>query len=241
MPHSPDKPKVVVITGSAGALGTALVSEFSAQRWHVMAGTHKSSGLPVHESVWTMPLDVRSEEQIEKAFDQVVQRWGSLDVLVNNAGITSDASLWEMDETRFQDVVDVNLKGAFFCARAAMRRMIRQHEGHIVNISSFSGRCGARGQANYAAAKAGLFGLTASLAQEAGSRNIRVNAVLPGILKSRMTAELRPEQMETYARANALNRINSVEEVARFVAFLVTMQNASGQIFQLDSRIGSWT
>ena len=241
MPHSADKPKVVVITGSAGALGTALVSEFSAQGWRVVAGTHKSSGSLAHKSVWTMPLDVRSEKQIEETFAQVVQHWGSLDVLVNNAGLTFDASLWEMDEAQFQDVLDVNLKGPFLCARAALRTMIRQRDGHIVNISSFSGRSGARGQTNYAAAKAGLFGLTASLAREAGSRNIRVNAVLPGILKSRMTAQLPPAQMETYARANALNRINSAEEVARFVAFLVTMQNASGQIFQLDSRIGPWT
>src|ERR1044072_2950672 len=105
MPHSPDKPEVGGITGRTGALGTALVSEFSAQGWQVVAGTHQSSGPPVRESVWTMPLDVRSEEQIENAFAQVAQRWGALDVLINNAGITSDASLWEMDDARFQEVV----------------------------------------------------------------------------------------------------------------------------------------
>src|SRR5258707_1076846 len=118
MAHSPDKAKVVVITGSTGALGAALVSEFSTQGWRVVAGTYQSSGPPVSESVWTMPLDVRSEEQIEKAFQQAVQRWGSLDVLVNNAGITADASLCEMDHAQFQDVLAVNLKGAFLCARA---------------------------------------------------------------------------------------------------------------------------
>jgi len=242
MTAAADKPRVVVITGAAGALGSALVSEFSVQGWRVAAGVRNQvSPLPQDNSIWTVPLDVTRSNQIDETFANVVQRWGSVDVLINNAGASADSTLADMSDAEFQDVLNVNLKGAFLCCRSALRPMLRQRDGHIVNISSFSGRAGARGQANYAAAKAGLFGLTTALAQEVGSRNIRVNAVLPGILSSRMTAGLNSGQMEAYARANALNRINSVEEVAKFVAFLVTMQNASGQVFQLDSRIGPWS
>jgi 3-oxoacyl-[acyl-carrier protein] reductase len=119
--------------------------------------------------------------------------------------------------------------------------MLKQRDGHIINISSFSARCGPAGQANYAAAKAGLIGLTTSLAREAGSRNIRVNAVLPGVLPTPMTAGLSEARLRELAAANGLGRLNSAAEVARFIAFLATTQNISGQLFQLDSRIGRWT
>jgi 3-oxoacyl-[acyl-carrier protein] reductase len=107
-------------------------------------------------------------------------------------------------------------------------------------VSSFCGRAGQRGQANYAAAKAGQFGLTTSLARELGSRNVRVNAILPGVLPTKMTASRSPDEMQQFAAANALGRINSVEEVARFIVFLAGTQNISGQLFQLDSRIAPW-
>jgi 3-oxoacyl-[acyl-carrier protein] reductase len=146
-----------------------------------------------------------------------------------------------MAETAWQRVLDVNLKGAFLCSQAVCRRMIKQRDGHIINISSSSGRAGQRGQANYAAAKAGLFGLTTSLAREVGSRNVRVNAVLPGVLPTKMTAKRSEAEMQEFAEANALGRINSLDEVARFVAFLAGTKNISGQLFQLDSRIAPWT
>jgi len=229
-----------VVTGAAGALGQGLVSELSRQGWKVCAGLHRNSSIGEGHDVLILPMDVTNRDQVQGAFNQVLERWGRIDALINNAGTIRDAALWEMTENDFDEVMAVNLRGVYLCSQLALRPMLRQREGHIVNISSFSGRCGARGQSNYAATKAGLFGLTTALAREVGSRNIRVNAVLPGVLESGITAGLKPEHMEAYAQANALNRINSVEEVARFVAFLVTMQNASGQIFQLDSRIASW-
>jgi 3-oxoacyl-[acyl-carrier protein] reductase len=135
----------------------------------------------------------------------------------------------------------VHLKGAFLCSQAVLRPMLKQRDGHILNVASFSARTGNRGQANYAAAKAGLLGLTTSLAKEVGSRNVRVNAILPGVLPTPMTASLTPEQLETFATANALGRLNDPAEVARFAAFLAGTQNISGQVFQLDSRIARWT
>jgi 3-oxoacyl-[acyl-carrier protein] reductase len=119
--------------------------------------------------------------------------------------------------------------------------MLRQRDGHIINIASFAGRAGAGGQSNYAAAKAGLLGLTQSLAREVGSCNVRVNAVLPGVLPTPMTARLTPGQWAALTGANVLGRINSLSEVARFLVFLAGMKNVSGQVFQLDSRIAPWT
>jgi 3-oxoacyl-[acyl-carrier protein] reductase len=155
--------------------------------------------------------------------------------------VIADAPLWETEDPAFEKLVSVNLTGAFICSQMVLRPMIKQREGHILNIASFSGRIGTRGQVGYSAAKAGLFGLTSSLAREVGSRNVRVNAVLPGVLPTQMTSRLDKAQMESLTNANALKRINSLDEVARFVAFLLTTQNISGQVFQLDSRIASWT
>jgi 3-oxoacyl-[acyl-carrier protein] reductase len=155
--------------------------------------------------------------------------------------VTADALSWQLSEEDWDRVLAVNLKGAFLCAQAALRPILRQRNGHIINIGSFSGRAGQLGQANYAAAKAGLIGLTESLAKEVGSRNVRVNAVLPGVLPTSMTAKLSEAQLAEYAAANALGRINSLTEVAQFIVFLATMQNVSGQVFQLDSRIARWT
>jgi 3-oxoacyl-[acyl-carrier protein] reductase len=118
--------------------------------------------------------------------------------------------------------------------------MSAQRSGHIVNVASFSARQGPCGQANYAAAKAGLIGLTESLAREVGACNIQVNAVLPGVLPTAMTARLSRERTAELVAANALRRLNSTEEVARFIAFLVTLRDISGQVFQLDSRIARW-
>ena len=119
--------------------------------------------------------------------------------------------------------------------------MFDQRDGHIVNISSFAAKNGHAGQANYVAAKAGLIGLTQSLAKEAGKRNVRVNAIFPGILETPMAAHLTPEQRKSLAGANALGRSTTLEEVAAFVMHLAGMKNVSGQVFQLDSRIGAWT
>ena len=237
----PPLQKVALITGAAGGLGRVLVDEFAAQGWHVLAGCHRTPGAAGMDPVWRLLLDVTNRLSVEGAVGEILKRWGRLDVLVNNAGLTADHLSWQLKEEDWDSVLDVNLKGAFLCSQAALRPMMRQREGHIINIASFSGLCGQRGQANYAAAKAGLLGLTTSLAKEVGSRNVRVNAVLPGILPTPMTAHLSEEALAEFAAANALGRINSLEEVARCIVFLASLQNVSGQLFQLDSRIGPWT
>jgi 3-oxoacyl-[acyl-carrier protein] reductase len=238
---STDPTKVVLITGAGGGLGRALTDEFARQSWQVIAGFRQGTPEVSAENVFPVELDVTRTAELNQSVAGLNKRFIHIDALINNAGVTADAALAQLSDEDWQRVLDVNLRGAFACARAVSRTMMRQRDGHIINISSHAGRCGARGQANYSAAKAGLLGLTQSLAHELGSRNVRVNAVLPGILPTKMTAQLSPEQMKGFAQANALGRINSLDEVARFIIFLASTQNISGQVFQLDSRIAPWT
>ena len=235
------KRQVILITGAAGGLGQALVEAFAAADWQVVAGWHQTpiSGQPAN--VFPTPLDVTAAESVSAAFAETLARFGRLDALINNAGIARDALVVQMSDGDWQRVLDVNLKGAFLCAQAALRPMLKQRDGHILNISSFGGRVGRAGQANYAASKAGLIGLTQALAKEVGSRNVRVNAVLPGFLRTRLVGDLTEEQLAAHAASNALGRLNEFAEVARFVTFLAGMRNVSGQVFQLDSRIGPWS
>jgi 3-oxoacyl-[acyl-carrier protein] reductase len=232
---------VVLITGAAGGLGQGFVEAFAGEGWRVGAGWHRSPAATQTESVWPLPVDVTDPSQVPQAVAEILDRWGRIDALVNNAGLTAEHLLVHAGEADWDRVLDVNLKGAFLCSQAVIPPMIRQRDGHILNIASFAGRSGAAGQVAYASAKAGLLGLTASLAREVGSRNVRVNAVLPGVLHTPMTSSLSKEMIEGFAAANALGRLNAVEEVARFVVFLAGLRNVSGQIFQLDSRIARWT
>jgi 3-oxoacyl-[acyl-carrier protein] reductase len=232
--------KVVLITGAAGGLGRGLVAEFVAQGWRVVAAYHRSAIQEETDQIWPAKLDVTDRDQIQSVVKKLVARWGRVDSLVNNAGVNADGLLSQMSDDDWDRVVDVNLKGAFLCSQAVLPTMLKQRDGHIINVASFAAR-GQRGQANYAAAKAGMIGLTESLAKEVGSRNIRVNAILPGVLPTPMTANLTEAQLNELSAANALRRLNSVTEVARFTAFLATTQNISGQVFPLDSRIGRWT
>lgn len=232
--------KVVLVTGAAGGLGRTLVEQFEQNGWNVAAGQHTTQLAASSPNILPINLDVTDVDQIEHAVASVLERWGRIDALINNAGVTEDQLVARMTEAAWDRVLDINLNGAFRISQAVIRPMMKQRDGHILNISSHSALHGAQGQAAYAAAKAGLIGLTQSLAKEVASRNVRVNAILPGVLPTSMTASLPPEIMRSFARANALGRINDIDEVARFVVFLAEMRNVSGQVFQLDSRIGRW-
>jgi 3-oxoacyl-[acyl-carrier protein] reductase len=166
-----------------------------------------------------------------------------LDLLVHNAGFLRDAPLARMSEADFAAVLEVHLRGAFLCARAALRPMLRQGGGHLVFVGSFSALSGPAGQANYAAAKAGLIGLAQSLAAEYGGRGVRANVVLPGLLETPMSAPLLtdPERRRRALAAHTLGRFNTPAEAARFIAFLHSLPHTSGQVFSLDSRIHPWT
>ncbi|MGB0153187.1 MAG: SDR family NAD(P)-dependent oxidoreductase [Verrucomicrobiales bacterium] len=160
-----------------------------------------------------------------------------LDVLINNAGITGDALFAKQSEKDRNSIIDTNLKGAQLCSQLAAGIMIKKRSGHILNVGSYSAIHPPVGQTAYAAAKAGLIGLTKSYAKEFGKRNVRINCILPGFLKTKMTANMAPEAIETALKRHQLGRFNTVEEAARFVSFICSTENISGQVFQLDSRV----
>ncbi len=231
---------VVLITGAAGGLGRGLIEAFVRTGWRVAAGFHTQPVTTTDpDRVLPVSLDVTRPGDPECAVRAVLERWGQLDALINNAGATADALLVHLAAADWERVLEVNLTGAWRCARAAAAAL-GAGGGHIVNIGSFAGRAGARGQAAYAAAKAGLIGLTQSLAAELAEFNVRVNVVLPGVLPTPMSDRLSAEARERLVAANRLRRMNSVAEVARFVVFLCSLENVSGQVFQLDSRPARW-
>jgi 3-oxoacyl-[acyl-carrier protein] reductase len=238
----PDAQKTVLITGAAGGLGRQLTATFLQAGWRVAAGQHTQPVTAASAEVTVVPLDVTQGGQVTTAVEKLVEDWGRLDVLINNAGVTADGSVATLSVEDWQRVLDVNLKGAFHCIQAVLpAMMLQQRDGHIINISSFAAKNGHAGQPNYVAAKAGLIGLTQSMAREAGKRNVRVNAIFPGVLDTPMTAGLTPEQRKELTLWNVLGRSTTLEEVAAFVLHLAGMKNVSGQVFQLDSRVSAWT
>ena len=181
-------------------------------------------------------VDITSTESADKAVEEMHAAFGSLDVLVNNAGITRDKLMLRMTDDDWDRVLTVNLKGAFILTRAAARIMMRQRSGKIVNISSVVGVMGNAGQANYAASKAGLIGLTKSTAKEFASRGITVNAVAPGYVETEMTHVLSEEQRNAFLSVIPLRRGCSPEEVADTITFLSSSRAnyITGQVINVD-------
>jgi NAD(P)-dependent dehydrogenase (short-subunit alcohol dehydrogenase family) len=212
----------VLISGGEGDLARSLQEEFRGDSVHAPGRKE---------------MDVRDEAQIETYFSRLAH----LDVLIASAGATRDGAVTALSTDDFNEVVNTNLRGAFLCARAALKVMVRQRSGHILLIGSRAARHGTRGQSSYAAAKAGLVGLAQSLAQEYGARNIRCNVVLPGFLETRMTAGLSTRRREDVRAEHALGRFNTVGNAARAIAFLARLDHVSGQVFTLDSRLDRWT
>ena len=216
-----NKQQHILITGAKGGLGKILTEAFLQQNLHVTS--------PGHEE-----LDVTSPESVKSAF----QKAEKIDLLICNAGLTIDKPLAKMTEQDWNQVMEVNLRGAFLCAREASRNMVKQRIGHIIFISSFSALSPSAGQANYAAAKAGLLGMMKSMAKELGPRNIRINAVIPGFMETAMTDQLSDKIKTAALNKHTLGRLNTPEAVAEFIICLhQKMPHTSGQVFNLDSRI----
>jgi 3-oxoacyl-[acyl-carrier protein] reductase len=233
--------RVVFVTGAAGGLGSSLVAEFLRQGWLVAAAWHQRPIEVQHSDLLTIPIDVRNSTSCTGAAQTILHQWRRIDVLVNVAGVLHDDLILRLSEKNWDAVLDTNLKGAWNCTRAVLPAMLEQSDGHLLFLGSFSGRVGNSGQSNYAAAKAGLAGLTSSLATELGPSNVRANLVLPGVLETPMLGNLTEEQRAAFARSNTLGRLNDTAEVASFIAHLAGMRNVSGQVFQLDSRLASWS
>lgn len=212
-----------LITGGHGTLATAIRAQLEQRGWHVHAPSHEE-------------LDVTSTPSV----DAYIHALSPLALLINNAAILADGPIASMTEHDFASVLDTTLTGAFRAARAVLPGMIAQRQGHIINIGSHSALTGPRGQANYAAAKAGLIALTHTLAIEGGPHNIRANTVLPGYLDTKFSATALAKHRPAILAQHTLGRLNSIEDAARFIADLHSFPHISGQLFQLDSRLSPW-
>ena len=237
--------KVAVVTGAARGLGRAIALRLARGGARVVVN-YRENATAANEVVeqvlagggqaFAFMADVRQPSQAQGLIEAAVNTYGRLDILVNNAGTTRDTLLMRMSEEDWDIVVDTNLKGAFNCIKSASRQMMRQRYGRIVNITSVAGLGGNVGQANYAAAKAGLIGLTKTVAKEMGSRSITCNAVAPGLVRTDLTASLPPELVQVAIERTPLGRTGTPEEIAEAVVFLASDQAGfiTGQVLAVD-------
>ena len=223
--------QIALVTGASRGIGQAIAATLAAQGFKVIgtattdAGAEAvTSALAQHAGCRGIRLDVTDASGVEAAVQAIVAEHGALHVLVNNAGITRDGLSMRMKDDDWDAVIDTNLKAVFRTSRAVMRIMMKQRYGRIVNITSVVGASGNPGQANYAAAKAGVAGMTRSLARELGSRGITVNCVAPGFIETDMTKSLAPTQTAALLTQIPLARLGQASEVAHAVAFLASAE-----------------
>ncbi|MFQ6014938.1 MAG: 3-oxoacyl-[acyl-carrier-protein] reductase [Anaerolineae bacterium] len=239
------KDKVAVVTGAAQGIGRA-IAETLAKRGADVAladlnlekaeAVAKGIAADTSRRAIAIEVDVADNASAKAMIDRVIAEFGRIDILVNNAGITRDNLIMRMKEADWDLVINVNLKGAWNCSKAAIRRMMKQHYGRIVNITSVSGVAGQAGQTNYSSSKAGLIGFTKALAKEVGSRNITVNAVAPGFIQTDLTADLPQELKDMALELTPLGRFGTTEDVAKAVAFFASDEAGfiTGQVLRVD-------
>lgn len=221
---------IALVTGASRGIGAAIADELGAQGALVVGTATSESGATAISERFAkagvsgagMVLNIADKEQITAVIAEVKSQFGAVSILVNNAGITRDNILMRMKEDEWNDIIDTNLSSVFYTCKACLRDMVKARSGRIINIASVVGATGNMGQANYAAAKAGMVGFGKSLAREVGSRNITVNTVAPGFIASDMTDALPEEQRESLKSGIALGRLGDPAEIAHMVAFLAS-------------------
>lgn len=235
------KDKTVIVTGAAKGIGRAVAVAFAKEGANVVVNYRSTPpdetvALVETEGVKCLAIqaDVSNFEQAEALVQKAKEEFGSVDVLVNNAGITRDTLLMRMSEEDFDAVINTNLKGCFNMVKHTSKIMLKQKSGSIINMSSVVGISGNVGQANYAAAKAGVIGLTHSAAKELASRGITCNAIAPGFIETDMTAVLSDKVKEGILNAIPLKRMGGAEEVADLAVFLANAKYITGQVIAID-------
>ena len=236
---------VVLITGASRGIGRAIALHFGQTGARVGINFRQNSAaaedtaaavVEAGGEALLLPADASNGPAVTSMFETLTNTWGRIDVLVNNAGIVRDTLLLRMSEDDWDQVIDTNLRSAFLCTRAALRPMLRQRSGRIINISSISGVRGNAGQANYAASKAALIGFTKTIAREAASRGVTVNAVAPGLIETDITTTMPEKARQAIIEQIPLGRMGTVDEVASLVIFLASPAAAylTGQAIVLD-------
>ncbi|ABG84433.1 3-oxoacyl-[acyl-carrier-protein] reductase [Clostridium perfringens] len=239
------KDKVAIVTGGTRGIGRAIALKLADHGANIVIN-YRNSDKEAEElkailegkgvKVLTVKCDISNFEDSKNLMDKCKEVFGKIDILVNNAGITKDTLIMRMKEEDFDNVIDVNLKGTFNCAKHASAIMLKQRFGKIINMTSVVGIAGNAGQVNYAASKAGVIGLTKSLAKELGSRGITVNAVAPGFINTDMTASLSEKVKEEASKNIPLKRLGDPEDVANLVGFLASdaANYITGQVINVD-------
>ncbi|HEY9058987.1 MAG TPA: 3-oxoacyl-[acyl-carrier-protein] reductase [Pseudobacteroides sp.] len=237
------KGKTAVITGSSRGLGKSIALKLAQLGANIVLNGSSDAVFKTAEefkaagyNVIVIKGNVRNEDDVKQMVNSAVEAFGSIDILVNNAGVTKDKPLAMMSLQDWDDVLDINLKGAFLCTKYASKVMIKKRTGKIINIASVAGRYGNPGQINYSASKAGLIGMTKTVAKELASRGITCNAVTPGLIESDMTNVLPEEVRNNYLKNIPLGRFGTPEDVANVVAFLASNDSnyVTGQVIDID-------
>ncbi len=235
--------KTVLITGASGGIGRALALAFGARGYGVALQYHtgEAAARKTVEKIRlgggdaeAFPADLRSETDIQALFDRAEERFGFLEVLINNAGVAWKGLFTDMSLADWDKVIGVNLTGAFLCCRRALPPMIRRKRGSILNISSMWGQTGASCEAAYSASKAGLIGLTKALAKEEGLSGVRVNCIAPGVIETPMNGDLTAEDLEALREETPLARLGTPEEVAEAAVFLAEQEFITGQVLGVN-------
>ena len=237
--------RIAVVTGAAQGIGRAIAETLARRGAHVVVAdinlekaqaTAQAIAASTGQRVIAVQTNVADSTSAQAMIDRTLAEFGRIDVLVNNAGTTRDNLIVRISDADWDLVLGVNLKGAFNCSKAAVRPMMKQRYGRIINISSVSGLAGQAGQTNYSSSKAGLIGFTKALAKEVGSRGITVNAVAPGFVPTDLTSEILGKVQDEAIKMTPLGRLGSVEDIAYAVAFLVSDEASfiTGQVLSVD-------
>lgn len=243
--YQPFNERVAIITGGSRGIGRAIAELLASRGANLVIADYqlelaKNTASEITEQsgkrVIAVEVDVSNFDMAQEMAKKVVDEFGKIDILVNNAGITRDDLLMRMKESDWDDVININLKGAWNCSKAVLRPMMKKRYGRIVNISSVSGQAGQAGQTNYSASKAGLIGLTKAMAREVASRGIAVNAVAPGFIPTALTNDLPNELKEYILSATPMGRMGTPQEIAFAVSFLASDEASyiTGQVLGVD-------
>ncbi len=228
--------KVAIVTGGSRGIGLAVARRLTDAGIQTVICSRSGLNTDDNQLIFPIKTDVSCRNQVDQLVKTVIDKWGRIDIVINNAGITKDNLIMRMTDAEWDQVININLTGTFYLCRAVIRQMLKQRYGRIVNISSVIGVTGNPGQINYAASKAGVIGLTKTLAKEVASRQILVNAVAPGYIDTDMTAQLSEIQRQQVVSQIPLGKTGKAQDVAELVYFLASDANQyiTGQTIHVD-------